>query len=179
MLQKSSIDRTIEVFFRHPTKKHYLMEISRNIGLAHTSVRKNLSKLIKLGLITESIDKKGNRKFPLFQANLGDEQFRRYKLIYNLSNLFESKILLFIEEKLMPRSIVLFGSYQRGEDIENSDIDIYVECDKVELDLDRFEKKLGRKVELHFCQDFSSYPKELKNNIVNGIVLRGFLEGYR
>ena len=40
------------------------------------------------------------------------------------------------EGKLAPKSIVLFGSYQKGEDIENSDIDIFVECKKEKLNID-------------------------------------------
>ena len=80
---------------------------------------------------------------------------------------------------MAPKSIVLFGSYQRGEDIENSDIDLFIESKKEKLDINIFEKKLKRKIELHFKEDFTSYPKELKNNIINGIVLSGFLEGYK
>lgn len=179
MLQKSSKDRTIEVFFANPTKKHYLMGISRTIGLAHTSVKKNLDRLVRLELVTEFIEKKGDRKFPIYQANLNNKTFKKYKTIYNLSAVLQSKLIDFIEEKLMPKSIVLFGSYQRGEDIESSDIDLFIECKKEELDVSQFEKKLGRKIELHFNDNFSSYPKELKNNIINGRVLSGFLEGYK
>ena len=179
MLQKSSIRRTAEVFFVNPTKKNYLMDISRSIGLAHTSVKKNLGKLLKLGLITESLEKKGKRKFPLYKANLDNKTFKKYKIIYNISSILESKLIDFIEERLMPKSIVLFGSYQRGEDTETSDIDIFIECKKEELDIISFEKKLKRKIELHFNDKFNTYPKELKNNIVNGIVLSGFLEEYK
>ena|SRR3989344_7109419 len=179
MLQKSSTDRTAEVFFINPTKKHYLMDISRSIGLAHTSVKKNLDKLIKLGLIIESIEKKGGRKFPLYRANLDNKPFKKYKIIYNISAILESKLIEFIEEKLTPKSIVLFGSYQRGEDIEKSDIDLFIECKEEELDISSFEKKLVRKIELHFNDNFNSYSKELKNNIINGVVLSGFLEGYK
>jgi len=179
MLQKSSMFRTIETFFINPTKKHYLMDISRTIGLAHTSVKKNLDELINLGLIVGSVDKKGDRKFPLFKANLDNKLFKNYKMIYNISVLFESKLVDFIDEKLMPKTIVLFGSYQRGEDIEKSDIDLFVECKKHHLEISSFEKKLGRKIELHFNDNFSSYSKELKNNIINGLVLSGFLEGYK
>lgn len=179
MLQKSSMDKTVEVFFANPTKKHYLMGISRTIRLAHTSVKKNLDKLIKLGLIMESVEKKGSRKFPLYRANLDNKLFKKYKTIYNISAILESKFIEFIEEKLMPKSIVLFGSFQRGEDIEKSDIDLFIECKKEELDIASFEKKLGRKIELHFNENFNSYSKELKNNIINGIVLSGFLEGYK
>ena len=101
------------------------------------------------------------------------------KIIYNITSILESDVITYIEEKLMPKSIVLFGSYARGEDIENSDIDLFVECKKEELDLEKFEKKLSRGIELHFNDKFTLYPKELKNNIINGIVLSGFLEGYR
>lgn len=179
MLQKSSILRTLEIFFVNPTKKSYLMDISRNIRLAHTSVKKNLDKLVKSGLVIESVERKGGRKFPIYKANADNRLFREYKMIYNLSSLLESGMIRFIEEKLMPKSIIVFGSYQRGEDTEDSDIDIFVECKEEELNLDKFKKKLNRNIQLHFKENFSLYPKELKNNIVNGVVLGGFLEGYK
>ena len=179
MLQKSSMLRTAEIFFVNSTKKNYLMNISRNIGLAHTSVKKNLAELTKLGLIIEFIEKKGRRKFPLYKANIDNSLFKEYKMIYNLSSLLESGLIKFIEEKLMPKSIVIFGSYQRGEDTEESDIDLFVEGKEESLELHIFEKKLKRKIQLHFKEQFASYPKELKNNLINGIVLSGFLEGYK
>ena len=179
MLQKSSIMMTAEIFFVNPTKKNYLMEISRKIGLAHTSVKKNLDELVKLGIVVEFVEKKGRRKFPLYKANTDNGLFKEYKMIYNLSSLLESGVIRFIEEKLMPKSIILFGSYQRGEDAENSDIDIFVECKEKKLNLDKFERKLNRNIQLHFKENFNLYPKELKNNIINGIVVGGFLEGYK
>ncbi len=179
MLQKSSIFRTAEIFFINPTKEHYLMEISRNIGLAHTSIKKNLKDLVKLGIIIEHKEKKGERLFPVYKSNLDNKIFKKYKIIHNLSSILESGVIDFIEETVSPKSIVLFGSYSRGEDIENSDIDLFVECKNEELDLKSFEKKLGRKIELHFNEKFTMYPKELKNNIINGVVLNGFLEGFK
>lgn len=179
MLQKSSIQQTLEVFFLSPTKDHYLMDISRTIGIAHTSVKKNLSALTKLGFIGEKQEKKGKRKFPLYTARREDKLFRRYKMLYNLNALLESKVIDFIEEKLSPKAMVVFGSYRRGEDTEDSDIDIFVECEEENVLLEKFEQKLGRKIELHFNADFTTYPLELKNNIINGIVLFGFLEGYK
>ena len=179
MLQKSSMFRTAEVFFVNPSKEHYLMNMSRNIGLAHTSIKKNLKDLVKLGIITEHNEKKGERLFPVYKSNLDNKLFKRYKLIHNLSYILESGLVDFIEEKLMPKSIILFGSYSRGEDTETSDIDVFVECKNEELNIKIFERKLGRKIELHFKEKFTLYPKELKNNIINGIVLNGFLEGYK
>ena len=179
MLQKSSILLTLGIFFKSPTREHYLMDISRNIGLSHTSVKKSLDKLVKLGLIKESVEKKGSRKFPLYKADTSNKLFKRYKSVYNITSMIESNLIEFIEDKLSPKSIVVFGSYQRGEDTEESDIDIFVECKKEGLEIDKFEKRLVRKIHLSFNENFTSYPKELKNNIINGIVLSGFLEGYK
>lgn len=179
MLQKSSISKTLEVFFISPTKEHYLMDISRNLGLAHTSVKKNLIQLVKINLVKQRILNRGGRKFPVYNANINNNQFKKLKIISNITAIFESSLVNFIEEKLTPKSIVLFGSYSRGEDTEDSDIDIFVECNQEELDLKLFEKKLKRKLQLHFKKDFTSFPKELKNNIINGVVLNGFLEGYK
>jgi predicted nucleotidyltransferase len=179
MLQKSSTFKTAEIFFINPSKEYYLMDISRTIGLAHTSVKKSLKELIKLEIIKESIKKRGKRKFPFYKANLDEEIFKRHKIVYNISSILNSGLINFIEEKLSPKSVVLFGSYQRGEDIESSDIDLFVECKEEQLNIGIFEKKLKRKIQLHFRENFISYPKELKNNIINGIVLKGFLEGYK
>ncbi len=177
MLQKCSIIKTIEIFFISPTKDHYLMDISKKARLAHTSIKSNLKHLIKEKLIIETFERKGERKFPLYRANLNKE-FKKYKSTHNLNSIYESKLIEFIDEKLAPKSIVLFGSYSRGEDTENSDIDLFIECKKEVLYLKDFEKILKRKIELHFNENFKSYPKELKNNIINGITLNGFLEGY-
>ncbi len=179
MIQKSSLVRTAEVFFISPTKGHYLMDISRNIGVAHTSVKKNLLRLVKAGLIGEKVERRGGRKFPIYVARREEKTFRLQKKVYNLSAILESGMLGYLEEKLTPKVIALFGSYRRGEDVEGSDIDVFVECREEQVNLAQFEKKLGRKVEVHFNEDFTTYSKELKNNIINGIVLSGFLEGYR
>lgn len=179
MLQKCSELVVLEVFFLEPYKEHYLMDISRNAKIAHTSVKKNLIKLMKEGLIKQETQRKGKRNFPMYKVNSENKQFRKYKMLYNLTSLLESGLIDFLEEKIAPKAIVLFGSYRRGEDLESSDIDLFIEGIEEDVDLSSFEKKLKRKIQLHFKKEFNSYSKELKNNIINGVVLQGFLEGYK
>ncbi|MBI5392363.1 nucleotidyltransferase domain-containing protein [Candidatus Woesearchaeota archaeon] len=178
MLQKSSMQLITDVFYRFPTKEHTLKDVSNCTKIAHTSVKQNLQKLVRIELIQQKIEKKGRRKFPLYIANKNNRLLIQYKQIYNLQSIMESGIIQYLEEELMPKCILVFGSYQRGEDIEDSDIDLFVESKKKELKLRKFEEKLGRKIEIHFNEHFTSYPIELKNNIINGTVLHGFLEGY-
>lgn len=178
MLQKCSIWKVAKVFFNEPTKNHYLIEISKKSKLAHTSVKQHLLTLKVLSIIKESIEKKGNRRYPLYKANLKSGEYKFYKKICNLAQIKETGLVDFLKDKLMPSTIVLFGSYAKGEDIEDSDIDIFVECSKEGVDLSKFEKELNRNIQLHFKKDFKDYSKELKNNIVNGIVLEGYLEAF-
>jgi predicted nucleotidyltransferase len=71
--------------------------------------------------------------------------------------------------------LVLFGSCARGEDIETSDLDLLVVAKEKEVDLKKFESALKRKISLHFEENVSQIPKELLNNIINGIVVFGYL----
>ena len=176
MLQNCTIIRIIGVFFTEPIKSHYLIEISKKARIAHTSVMGCLAKLQRLNLIIKESEKKGKRTFPLYKANITNPQFRKYKILYNLFVLEESKIISFIKDTTFPKSIVIFGSYRRGEDTEESDIDIFVQAHEKKLDLKQFEHKLKRKIQLHFKDSINSYAQELKNNIINGIVLEGYLE---
>src|SRR3989344_4592459 len=177
MLQISSIFKTMEVFFISPSREFTLKDISRNSKLAHTSSKSNLNKLVRLGLISKRIEKKGKRFFPLYKAER-NKQFILHKRLHNLAAILESGLVEYLEDKLMPKCIVLFGSYQRGEDLEDSDIDLFIEASPQKLNLNHFNKKLRRNLELHFQEHFLSYSSELKNNIINGSLLRGFLEGY-
>ena len=178
MLQKCSIYKTAGIFFNEPTKEHYLKEISRKAKLAHTSVKQHLKSLKSLSIITETKEKKGTRSFPIYKANLYNNNYKKYKRMYNLNKLMESGIINHIKDNFMPNSIILFGSFQKGEDIEDSDIDIFVESKEKKIELGSFSKKLDRKIQLHFKENFKDYPKELRNNIINGLILEGYLEAY-
>jgi predicted nucleotidyltransferase len=77
-------------------------------------------------------------------------------------------------------TIILFGSYARGEDKEDSDIDLYVQTPaKKTIRLESFEKYLGRNIQLFIHKDIHEVSKDLANNILNGIVLNGSIEVFR
>jgi predicted nucleotidyltransferase len=75
-------------------------------------------------------------------------------------------------------TIVLFGSYARGEDIENSDIDVYIQTpSKKEITEEKFEKVLKRKIQIFHYKSLREISNpHLRNNIINGVILNGFLE---
>jgi predicted nucleotidyltransferase len=176
MLQKSNIDKVAEVFFKEPLQDHYLKEISKKANLAHTSVKNYLEDLKREAVIKESIQKRGSRNFPIYKANRNSGNYKIEKRNYNRHNPSFYDLLNYISTNIMPQTIILFGSYNKGEDDEESDIDIFLQCKKQKIDLSQYEKELHRKIQLHMYNNFKKVPKELKNNIINGTVLRGFLE---
>lgn len=168
MEQKCSIIRVLEVFFLEPMKIHFIREISKKIGLATTSVSNNLRELLKQDLII----KKEARPFNGYAANRENDKFLFYKRAYNLYSLYDVKNI--IAEEINPKTVIVFGSYSKGEDIESSDIDILIISNvKKKLDLEKAEKKLNRKINIIFSKNIEELDKPLRKNILNGLVLYG------
>ena len=175
LLKDSTLFRVLDVFFDDPVKDFQLREISRMIKLTHKSVLIYLNQLLKLGLI------KVNTKtlYKSYNANTESPLFQRYKKTTNQMKIYESGLVDYLYEKLMPNTIVLFGGYAKGTDIRTSDIDLFIEAKEEKVDVSKFEEKLGRKIHLMFEKDISDLSKELKNNIINGIVLSGNLRLFK
>lgn len=176
MLKKDNIHRVLEVFFDDPLPAgigFQLREISRKINLAPKSVKLYLEELEKEGLIT----KREHRihKYPVYYANRDNDYFKSLKKLDMIKSIKESGLLDYIYEKCMPDTIVLFGSASKGEDIGESDIDLYLQCEEKKLDLTKYEKQLKRNIHLFFEKNFNKLSEELKKNIINGDKLKGYL----
>ena len=87
-----------------------------------------------------------------------------------------TNFLDYLYDTFVPNVIILFGSASKGEDIEESDIDLFVQAKEKKIDIRKYEKLFNRKISLFFEEDFSKLNKELKNNVINGIILRGYLK---
>jgi predicted nucleotidyltransferase len=172
MLQESTACKVLSVFFKEPTTRHYLKEISRKAGAAHTSVS-NIIKSTKY--IKKEIEIRNTREFPHY-ISIQNQEFYQEKLLFNLKEL--RPLTNYLRDNLMPDCIVLFGSYSRGEDTEDSDIELFIQCKEENINLKEFDKTLRRKIHLIFRNNFRNLPKDLKNNIINGISLYGALTGY-
>ena len=170
MVQLCSRMKVLEIFFIEPTKIHFIKEISKRINLAHTSVRKYIKEFLKEGLIK----KKEASPFNGFVANRENEDFIYYKRIYNLYSL--KKMTYTIINKLYPKTVILFGSYSRGEDTEASDIDLIIISKSKNIKLDNFEKELKREINAIIISRLDKLEKNMIKKIYNGIVLYGEIQ---
>lgn len=173
MLQNYSRYRLLQEFFDSPRKNFHLRELSRRLKLAPVSIILHLKALEREGLVS----KEKTDLYPTFRANRDDDEFKLLKKQNLVWRLHKGGLVSFLEEKLKPNCIVLFGSASRGEATETSDIDIFVQASgETELDLKKYEKALNRKINLLFEPNLASLSKELLNNIINGTILHGYLK---
>ena len=176
MLKKDNIYRVLEIFFDDPVPTgigFQLREMSRRINLAPKSVKLYLEELEKENLII----KKEHRihKYPVHYANRDNDYFKFLKRLNIIRRIKESGLLDYLDEECMPDVIILFGSASKGEDVKDSDIDLYLQCDEKKLDLSKYEGELKRKINLFFKKSFDKLSEELKKNIINGYKLKGYL----
>ncbi len=163
--------RIMGLFFNQPTRHFQLREISRIINLGLPSVI-NYVKILEKEKLIKKIE---TGIYPSYCANITD-RFKLYKRNDMLLKIIESGLIDCIYERFIPDAIILFGSASKGEDIESSDIDLFVMAREEDVNLTSFEKKLSRKINLFFEEKLKDVPKELLNNIINGIVLKGYLK---
>ncbi len=163
-----------EYFCINPTVKLRVRQIERVVQVPLPSVIRYTKELEQVGILQRVVI--GEVTF--YSANRNSAQFLLEKKLFNLRQLFCSGLIDFFKKELGNPVIIVFGSYARGEDIEGSDIDMYVETTaKKKIKLEKYEEILKRKIQLFVYKHITGVEnKELANNIINGVVVQGFIE---
>ncbi|MEK6826302.1 MAG: nucleotidyltransferase domain-containing protein [Nanoarchaeota archaeon] len=150
-------------------------QVSKYLDVSQPAVKKALPELKKIGFIKVSKDKESRRLS--IKLNGDNHKVMQLKRADNLRQIYESGLADYLEMEFAGATIVLFGSYSRGDDIEKSDIDVAVIGRKEkQIDLSKFEKQLGRNININFYESLNRIHKNLKENLCNGIVLAGGVE---
>jgi len=171
-LFKNNVYKILELFIEFPTKDYSVREIGRSLNLSHATVLKYIASLEKISIIR----KKESTLYPTYFSNTENKKYKFYKKNWLAFKINESGIIDYIQKESLPSSIILFGSASKATFTEKSDIDIFVESTERELNLTKYEKKLDKKINILFEPHMNNLSKELKNNIINGIVLYGFIK---
>ncbi len=173
MIIKNIKQRIMEYFLQNPTARERVRQMERGLKLPLPSVIRYIKELANLNLIKSEII--GGIK--LYSADRSSKNFILEKKLYNLRTLYECGLVDFLTEEYHNPTIILFGSYALGEDIEESDVDLYIETSSKEMNLKGFEAKLKRKIQVFCYKNLRLVEnRELANNIINGVKLNGFLE---
>lgn len=147
-------------------------EIALALKVSPTAVANSLKNLEKERII--KLNKSKNTKPQQIGLNLQNNSVFFIKRVENLRAVYESGLAEYLFNKLPGATIILFGSYSWGEDSINSDIDIAVIGNLTKkIDLSVYESKIGRKIIIQFFDSFNKINKNLKESILNGIILKG------
>ena len=168
-------DRIREYFFRHPTERLRLRQIERNTKAAFPSVVRYAKELVEEGILKKT----AISGVTFYSADRSSKRFLREKKLFNIKTVYSSGLVEYLTINYSNPTIILFGSYAEGEDIEGSDIDIYIETSKKPKKLHRFEKIFGKSIQVFNKHLKDITNKHLANNIVNGLRLNGYLEVFK
>jgi predicted nucleotidyltransferase len=150
-------------------------KIARSLNVSPTSVAKLIPLLEKRKLIRVTRSKEMNLN--LVELNREEREVIYLKKLENQKFIYESGLLSFLKEKYPGSTIILFGSYAKGEDTINSDIDLaIIGSSKKNVELKKYEKSLEREIRINYYKTFKEINKELKENLCNGVVLSGGIE---
>lgn len=188
LYEETARQRVLGVLFKHPDKEFSLSDLAREAEVAKANIGNIINEFRK----KEYIEITELTKIWRIRANSGNRNFKGLKIASNLSRVYQTKIIdTLLEHFKNPKAIILIGSFRKGEDITNSDIDIAIESEKsgdetlvldkkmltgeLKKTIENIEKTLSRKIQILLFSR-KTIDMNLFKNIANGIVLWGFLD---
>ena len=146
-MYKNEYQRVLEIFFKNPNKDFYIREIAKLAKVSPGFSKKATDEFLREGLLT----KRDRGNLVLLRGNLGSLVFRHMKITHSLRKILKSSLLDYLERNLTDlKSVILFGSVARGEDDENSDLDLLV-IGKGSLNQTELENVIRRRTSLIKC----------------------------
>lgn len=149
--------------------------ISKLLGVSQPAVAKAIPYLEEKTFLNVKKDKESKR-FSI-ELNRDSQYVVGLKRADNIKQIYESGLVQFLYDKFPEANIILFGSYAFGEDDLESDIDLAIIGAKTtEVDLSTFQKLLERQIIINYYSSFKTIEKNLLNNLLSGILLKGAIE---
>ncbi len=161
-------------FFVNPLSKLRVRHIERELKLPLPSVIRYCKELENECILKKTVIS----GITFYSADRASKQYLIKKKLFNIKVLFESGLVDFLISEFHNPTIIVFGSYSKGEDTESSDIDLYIESSlHKKVNFDKHEKILNRNIQIFVHRNIHNIKnKELANNILNGVILNGYVE---
>ncbi len=160
--------RILELLIFNPDREFHLREISREVKITPIYVKKELQKLKELNLVLKS--KKGN--LSIFQINRNSLIFAELKSIFIKTEYFGDLIKKSLK-KLKIDFAFIFGSFAKGIESRESDIDLFVIGDVKEDELtdiiQKIEKQTGREINYILWKKSLFMKRAKKHHLLNEI----------
>jgi len=162
----------LKLFFEKPTREFNVREFARLRKIAPATASKQLNNLVKKKLLK----KRKERNLKLYKANLDSDSYTDAKTFYNIRKIKDAGLIEVLNKFYLKPTIILFGSGASGLDTETSDFDILIISEKTKKfpEIDKYEKKINRKLQLFIVKNIKELKnKHLINNVLKGIQIQG------
>ena len=168
--------KVLRVMYKFPTKVFTGRELAGHIKeVSHMAVSKSLKDMIGMNLI--SVEYHGASQ--LLSLNKNSYLFKPLKELFNIEeetlNYLIKRIRLYFLNQKYIKSIVLFGSIVKGEELVNSDIDLLmIATNKKIAELKIAEKqreitKIFGNVISPYIMSVSEFEKKKKNQFIKNV----------
>jgi len=172
MLEKLFTSKTrtgiLKILLFNPGKEFHLRELSREVSITPIYVKKELDNLRELNLVFSS--KKGNLN--IYQINKNSPLFSELKSIF-LKTEFLAEIIKESVKKLKVDFVFIYGSFAKGVESEESDIDLFVvgniKEDKLVGIIQSIEKKVKREINYILWSKDLFVKRAKKHHLLNEI----------
>jgi predicted nucleotidyltransferase len=179
LIEESNTQRILDVVFTYPNIEFSLTELAMTANVAKSAASRIVPQIAERNVVTI----KNLGILHRICANTESFEYIKRKIAWNLNCIYRTDLIEFLNEQYNhPKAIVLFGSFRLGQDLAESDIDIAIETAQDispqtlrmhELHL--LEQELHRTIQIHLFNR-KNIDENVFANIVNGIVLFGYLE---
>lgn len=159
MIHKNS--SILEYYLGDYNRELYGRELINKVPLSQKAIALALDKLESEGILKSK--KRGNMKY--FSLNLLNPEIKDLIIILEISrkiNFFKKNRKLAHIFKNDDRVIGIFGSYVRGEQRKESDIDVFIIGNKLKEDYDKLGKTFDIKVSIKYFSE-EEFIQLLKN----------------
>ncbi|MBI2550134.1 nucleotidyltransferase domain-containing protein [Candidatus Woesearchaeota archaeon] len=171
--------KVVSWFFAYPREEFTLNELCSQVGMSKTTGKMVVMRLIAQMFLKFNVIGRLWR----ISANQSHSYFTTRKIAENLRLVYESGVLEEVNERYpQALAVVLFGSYRKGDDVRESDLDLAIEVlgnEELQIIELGIITKLGYrenvKVNVHVFTR-NKIDINLFTNVANGILLRGLLE---
>lgn len=179
ILFKSKIrQKILSRFFANEGGRFYINEMARLVNTTQGTCRRELNKLVDMGVLTTS--KEGNLLY--YYVNKQTPLYREFSVIIQKTIGIEAKLKSSLQSFKGISYAFIFGSYAKREFKPESDIDVVIigiiEEDRLIRVFKDFEKTIGREINYHIYteEEFKNKLRTnsfIKNIIKNHIIIKG------
>jgi len=172
MIEKLFTSKTrtgiLKTFLFNPEVEFHLRQLSREIKITPIYVKKELENLKKINLVIES--KKGNLN--LFKINKKSPLFNELKSIF-----FKTEFLAEIIKEIIDKNEIdfafIYGSFAKGVESKDSDIDLFVvggiKEDKLIEIIHKIEERTSREINYILWDRDTFVIRAKKHHLINEI----------